>query len=219
MLYDMLYYIVLLTHACVHLHSSHTTVRRRVALILSASSSYSQQEVIELEQTCAHTQSKVITMTTTFSHKCCAAVYTGFSFGSATRTRQSGRLLIKKLDPMELSQPAVVTVTHYHHSLPLCARTHTHTRASWSLYKHPHMTPVCMHTHSPTFRHTHTHKSTHEPRSMGGRVTLAPCFIKGAVTIGLLLLWWLLGYNKTECAGLMLVHSSPFFTWWQGRQT
>lgn len=155
----MLYYIVLLTHACVHLHSSHTTVRRRVALILSASSSYSQQEVIELEQTCAHTQSKVITMTTTFSHKCCAAVYTGFSFGSATRTRQSGRLLIKKLDPMELSQPAVVTVTHYHHSLPLCARTHTHTGKL-----EPVQTPThdpSMHAHTLTHFQTHTHTQKH----------------------------------------------------------
>lgn len=46
-------YIVLFTHKYVHLHSNHTTERRRLAHILlasSSSSSPSQQEVIELEQ-------------------------------------------------------------------------------------------------------------------------------------------------------------------------
>lgn len=155
---------------------------------LQATSSYSQQEVTELEQTCEHrrTRSKVITKTITLSHKCCAAVYS-ISINTNTSARPP---LIKKLDPMELSQQS----SCYCHSLssqppPVHRRTptRTHTQARQSLHKHPHMTPS-MRTHILSHFQTCTHKRTHEWSSMDSRVTLAPCFIKGTVTIGLLLL-------------------------------
>lgn len=129
-----------------------------------------------------------------------------------------------KLD-LEVSQPAVVTVTHCRCGLPLHIHTHTlthtHTQARACTNTHTRPQNAYMHTYLQTSRHTHSHERahTHEPRSMGSRVILAPCFIKGAVTIGLLLLCQLLGYNRTECAGLMLLHFSPFFTWCQGRKT
>ena len=112
----------------------------------------------------------------------------------------------------------------YCHSLssqppPVRVHTHTHTGKLKPVQTHAF---TYAHSLSNTHTHTHTHthtQSRHEPRSMGSRVTLAPCFIKGAVTIGLLLLWRLRGHNETECAGLMLPCSSTFFTWWQGGQT
>lgn len=92
---------------------------------------------------------------------------------------------------------------------PLCS----HIRASRSLYRHPHMTPTCMHTHSLSDTHTH------EPTSMGSRVTPVPCFIKGAVTIGLLLLWQQPGHNRSECGGLLPPRFSETLPSWQRGQT
>lgn len=60
---------------------------------------------------------------------------------------------------MERFELAVVTVTHYHQSLPRPTHTNpTHTHTSWSLYKHPHMTRESTRTH--TLLHTQTQRHT-----------------------------------------------------------
>lgn len=56
---------------------------------------------------------------------------------------------------MELSQPAVVTVTHYPDSLPLYTHTHTHRQARACTNTHT-WPLVCAHTYSPVFRRAHT---------------------------------------------------------------
>lgn len=105
----------------------------------------------------AQTQSRVIKKTIASSPKCCAVLNTSTSLWRTTWTHQSGRIILKKLDPMECFEPAVVTVTHYHQSLP--CPTHTnHTHTSWSLYKHPHMTRESTRAH--TLLHTQTQRHT-----------------------------------------------------------
>lgn len=160
---------------------------------------------------------KTITKTVAF---CLAAAAVVFSSNSATQTQQSGFALNKEVEFLG----ALTTASCCCHSLssqPSTAHTHMHTGTYGQARAciNTHTWPQYADTHLQTFWRAPTHTQARELESMGSRVTPAPCFIKGAVTIGLLLLWWLPGYSKTECAGLMLVHSSSFFTWWQGRQT
>lgn len=182
-------YIVLRTHTFVHLHSNHAAERRRLALILlaSSSSSCSQQEVIELEQhTCRKRERKCKTITDCH-FPFLLQLQPFFSSNSATQTQQSGFVLNKEVGSFH----ALTTASCCCHSLslqpfPALTHAHRHIRAGSSLYKHPHMTPVGRHTVADARARAHT--QARELESMGSRVTPAPCFIKGAVTIGLLLL-------------------------------
>lgn len=143
-------------------------------------------------------------------------MYTSTSLWCATWTHQSGRIILKKLDPMECFEPAVVTVTHYHQSLPPPHTPITHTHTSWSLYKHPHMTRESTRTHTlldtQTQRHTWAkeHGQQGHPRAMLHKGQRYNRFTVTLMTAGIQSGW------KWRPA---LVLSSLFFTWWQGGQT
>lgn len=92
---------------------------------------------------------------------CCSRCDVGVRLQSATVTHQSDRFLLKTFSAAKVSRGLQLLLSLMFATASPCTHTHTHTWASWSLYKHPHMTLECMYT---PITHTHARARTHTRR-------------------------------------------------------